>query len=86
MPIQDIEINPKNMPFEVAQPDGDISMAVPPLYSLKIMRPTRATRELLVEWSAEVVLDGEGFRVAGTGREGTDAYPEGRSCTNCPAR
>ncbi len=76
VPIQDIEINPKNMPFEVAQPDGDVSMAVPPLYSLKIVRPTRATRELLVEWSAEVVLDGEGFRVAGTGREGTLHIPK----------
>jgi hypothetical protein len=75
VPIQEIESNPKNMPFEVAQPDGDISMAVQPRYSLKIVRPTRATRDLLVEWTAEVVLDGEGFRVAGTGREGTLHIP-----------
>ena len=75
VPVQEIEINPKNMPFEVAQPDGDISMAVPPRYSLKIVRPTRATRDLLVEWTAEVVLDGEGFRVAGTGLEGTLHIP-----------
>jgi hypothetical protein len=76
VPIQDIESNPKNMPFEVAQPDGDISLAVPPRFSLKIVRPTRATRELLAEWTAEVVLDGEGFRVAGTGREGTLRIPK----------
>ena len=76
VPIQEIETNPKNMPFEVAQPDGDISMALPPRYSLKIVRPTRGTRELLVEWTAEVVLDGEGFRVAGTGREGTLDIPQ----------
>ncbi len=76
VPIQEIETNPKNMPFEVAQPDGDISMALPPRYSLKIVRPTRGTRELLVEWTAEVVLDGEGFRVAGTGREGTLHIPQ----------
>jgi hypothetical protein len=75
VPIQEIEVNPKNMPFEVAQPDGDISMAVPPRYSLKIVRPTRATRDLLVEWTAEVVLDGEGFRVAGTGLAGTLRIP-----------
>jgi hypothetical protein len=75
VPIQDIEANPKNMPFEVEQPDGDISMKIAPRYALKIVRPTRATRELLVEWTAEVVLDGEGFRVAGTGREGTLHIP-----------
>jgi len=76
VPVQEIEVNPKNMPFEVAQPDGDISIAVPPRYSLKIVRPTRATRDLLVEWTAEVVLDGEGFRVAGTGLAGTLHIPE----------
>ncbi|MCU1338987.1 MAG: hypothetical protein JWO19_4568 [Bryobacterales bacterium] len=75
VPIQEIETNPKSMPFEVAQPDGDISIAVPPRYELKIARATRATRELLAEWTAEVVLDGEGYRVAGTGREGTLHIP-----------
>jgi hypothetical protein len=50
-------------------------MAVQPRYSLKILRPTRATRELLAEWTGEVVLDGEGFRVVGTGREGTLHIP-----------
>ena len=75
VPIQDVESNPKNMPFEVAQPEGDISLAIAPRYSLKIARPTRATRQLLAEWTAEVVLDGEGYRVAGTGAEGTLRVP-----------
>ena len=74
--LQEIETNPAKMPFEVASPDGDISMAIAPRYALKILRPTRATRDLLVEWTAEVVLDGEGFRVAGTGREGTLRIPK----------
>jgi len=73
--LQEVETNPQKMPFEVASPDGDVSMAIAPRYSLKIVRPTRATRDLLVEWTAEVVLDGEGFRVAGTGREGTLRIP-----------
>jgi len=73
--LQEMETNPQKMPFEVASPDGDVSMAIAPRYSLKIVRPTRATRDLLVEWTAEVVLDGEGFRVAGTGREGTLRIP-----------
>jgi hypothetical protein len=76
VPIQEIETAPKNMPFEVAQPDGDISMGVPPRYSLKILRPTRATRELLAAWTAEVVLDGEGYRIVGTGSEGTLRIPK----------
>src|SRR5581483_9562926 len=74
--LQVPETNAKNTPFEVEHPDGDVSMSVPPRYSLKITRPTRATRDLLVEWSAEVVLDGEGYRVAGTGREGTLRIPQ----------
>jgi len=76
VPIQEIETAPQKMPFEVAQPDGDISVAVPPRYSLKILRPTRATRDLLAEWTAEVVLDGEGYRLAGTGSEGTLHIPK----------
>jgi len=76
VPIQEIETAPKNMPFEVAQPDGDISVALPPRYSLKILRPTRATRDLLAEWTAEVVLDGEGYRVVGAGSEGTLHIPK----------
>ena len=75
VPIQEIETSPQKMPFEVAQPDGDISLAVPPRYALKIVRPTRATRELLAEWTVEIVLDGEGQRVAGTGSEGTLRIP-----------
>jgi hypothetical protein len=74
--LQEVETNPQKMPFEVTPPDGDISMAVPPRYSLKILRPTRATRDVLAEWTAEVVLDGEGYRVAGTGREGTLRVPK----------
>jgi hypothetical protein len=74
--LQEIETNPQKMPFEVASPDGDVSMGLQPIYSLKILRPTRATRDLLVEWTAEVVLDGEGFRVAGTGSQGTLHIPK----------
>jgi uncharacterized protein DUF5060 len=73
--LQQVEMDPGKMPFEVSAPDGDISMALPPPYSLKITHPTRATRDLLVEWTAEVVLDGEGFRVVGTGSKGMMRIP-----------
>jgi hypothetical protein len=73
--LQQVEADPQKMPFEVSAPDGDISMALQPLYSVKITRPTRATRDLLVEWTAEVVLDGEGFRVVGIGSKGMMRIP-----------
>lgn len=76
VPVQEIETNPEKTPFDVAMPpEGDISDALPPVFSLKIRRESRATRSILVEWTAEIVADGEGYRVAGTGREGTLHIP-----------
>ncbi len=76
VPVQEIETNPEKIPFDVAMPaEGDISAALPPLFSFKIRRESRATRSILVEWTAEIVADGEGYRVAGTGREGTLHIP-----------
>jgi hypothetical protein len=74
--LQEVESTPAKTPFEIeAPPEGDLSLASLPKYSLKITRPTRATRSLLVEWSAEVAADGEGYRVAGTGPQGTLRIP-----------
>ena len=50
-------------------------MAHPLDFSLKIRKDTRATRSLLVEWTAEVSADGEGYRVIGTGMKGTLKVP-----------
>jgi hypothetical protein len=77
VPVQEIESNPTRTPFEVdTPPEGDISLAAPPFFSLKVTRQTRATRSLLVEWSAEVPVDGQGYRVVGAGREGTMRIPK----------
>ena len=46
-----------------------------PPYALKVKRDTRGTRSLLVEWTGEVTADGEGYRIVGTGREGTLRIP-----------
>ncbi|HYK63082.1 MAG TPA: DUF5060 domain-containing protein [Bryobacteraceae bacterium] len=75
--LQQIERDPQKTPFDVETPvEGSvISLAMPPLFSLKITRQTRATRSLLVEWTGEVTADGEGFRVIGTGRQGTFQIP-----------
>jgi hypothetical protein len=75
VPIQEIETNPTRIPFEVEEPSGDISVRIPPPYILKITRPTRATRELLVLWTAESAA-GEGSRIIGTGVKGMLRLPE----------
>lgn len=72
VPVQELEQNPAKVPYEITAPQGEqVSLSAPPLFSLKAKRDTRATRSLLVEWTAEVVLEGDGYRVAGTGKEGT---------------
>jgi len=50
-------------------------MGQPLKFALKIRKDTRATRSLLVEWTAEVSADGEGYRVIGTGMQGTLQVP-----------
>lgn len=77
VPVQEVELNPLKIPFEIAAPAGtELSVSKPAPFVVKIKRDSRATRSLLVEWTAEVPLDGEGFRVVGTGREGTLAIPQ----------
>jgi hypothetical protein len=55
--------------------ENELSLSHPPHLVLKVRKETRATRFLLVEWTAEVSADGEGYRVIGTGREGTLKVP-----------
>jgi hypothetical protein len=74
--LQEIETNPAKIPFEIASPpEGSVSLRFLPPFALKVKRDTRATRSLLVEWTGEVTLDGEGYRIVGTGREGTLQIP-----------
>ncbi len=76
VPVQEIEQNPLKIPFDITSPEGtELSLSKPAPFAVKIKRDTRATRSLLVEWTAEVPLEGEGYRVVGTGREGTLALP-----------
>jgi hypothetical protein len=76
VPVQEVEQSAERIPFDVASPSvNDISVSRPPYYALKIKRATRATRSLLVEWTGEVVIDGEGYRVVGSGPEGTMQIP-----------
>jgi hypothetical protein len=76
VPVQEITLAGEKPVFEIPVPEeNEVSMAHPPPFALKIVKDTRATRSLLVEWTAEVSADGAGYRVIGTGREGTLKVP-----------
>ncbi len=74
--LQEIEQNAQKVPFTIVEPSKDeVSAARPPKYAAKLRRETRATRSMMYLWTGEVVIDGLGFRVFGTGREGTFRIP-----------
>jgi hypothetical protein len=74
--LQQIEQNALKVPFTIAEPSkDDISLAKPPRYAAKLRRETRATRSMMYLWTGEVVIDGQGARVFGTGREGVFRIP-----------
>jgi hypothetical protein len=85
VPVQEVEQTPAKAPFDIATPaEGELSISKPARFAIKIKRDTRATRSLLIEWTGEVVIDGEGYRVVGVGREGTLQIPRGIA-KNLPA-
>lgn len=76
VPVQEVELAPAKIPFEIAAPEGDeISISRPVKFALKVKRETKATKSLLVEWTLEQPGGSEGYRVVGTGREGTFPFP-----------
>ena len=76
VPVQEVEQSPEKTPFDIALPDkNELSISHPPYFAIKVKRESRATRSLLIEWSAEAVISGEGYRVVGVGREGTMQIP-----------
>jgi Domain of unknown function (DUF5060)/Protein of unknown function (DUF4038) len=76
VPVQEIETDLKKVPFEIAAPPGNgLVVGVPTQFSVKLTRENRATRSMLFLWTGEVVADGQGFRVLGTGSPGTFVVP-----------
>jgi hypothetical protein len=76
VPVQEVETDLKKIPFEIAMPASNMLVAgVPTQFAVKLTRETRATRAMLFLWTAEVVSDGRGFRVLGTGSPGTFVVP-----------
>ncbi|MGH9672735.1 MAG: DUF4038 domain-containing protein [Bryobacteraceae bacterium] len=76
--MQEIEQNPKLVPFEIVEPAADELTAGQPVpFAVKLKRETRATRTMLYSWSAESTADGLGYRVLGGGAKGTFRIPAG---------
>jgi hypothetical protein len=74
--VQELEMQDKMLPFEIVEPQTDtISRRNPPAFSVKIRRPTRATRTMMFLWTGEVVTGGQGARVLGTGEKGQLKIP-----------
>jgi hypothetical protein len=73
---QEIEFDPAKVPFEIAEPSAEqLSLGGTVKYEAVIKRQTRATREMFWVWSADVVADGQGYRVFGLERSGTVKLP-----------
>jgi hypothetical protein len=74
--LQVIEQDPKKAPFEIGQPGGGaIEAGRETQFAAKIQRETRATRSMMWLWTAEATADGQGYRVIGTGAQGTLRWP-----------
>ena len=76
--MQEVEQTAQRVPFEIAEPTGDsISLKSTPKFAVKLKRETRATRSMIYLWAGEVAADNQGFRVLGTGAQGTLKIPKG---------
>jgi hypothetical protein len=82
--MQQIEVLPEKVPFEIDQPTGDLTVGKPAPYGAKIKRQTRGTRSMMWLWTGEVPAQGQGYRVLATGESGTLTPPSGLA-NNYPA-
>ncbi len=76
--LQEPEQNLQKIPVEVVEPAGpSMEVSKPIRFAAKLKRDTRATRSMMYLWTGEVPSERRGFRVLGTGREGTFQIPAG---------
>jgi hypothetical protein len=74
--MQVVEQSIQKVPFEIAQPaDTAISETKLPWYEAKFKKESRATRSMMWLWTGEATVDGQGYRVLGTGQKGTMSFP-----------
>jgi hypothetical protein len=74
--MQAVEQEIQKVPFEIAQPaDTAISETKLPWFEVKFKKESRATRSMMWLWTGEATVDGEGYRILGTGPKGTVSFP-----------
>ena len=75
-PIQEIELDPAKVPFEIVEPRGhEIDAGKQAPYGVKMTRANRATRSMEYLWTGEIVAEGEGPRVIALGASGSLDFP-----------
>jgi hypothetical protein len=82
--LQEIEANPQKIPYDIQAPADELSIGKTAAFGVKLTRQTRATRSMMYLWTGEVTADHQGYRVLGTGAEGT-MQPTSRLAINFPA-
>jgi Domain of unknown function (DUF5060)/Protein of unknown function (DUF4038) len=82
--LQEVEANPQKIPYDIETPGDDLSIAKTAPFAVKLTRQTRGTRSMMYLWTGEVTADHQGYRVLGTGAQGT-MLPTSRLAVNFPA-
>jgi hypothetical protein len=82
--LQEVEANPQKIPYDIETPGEDLSIAKPAPFAVKLTRQTRGTRSMMYLWTGEVTADHQGYRVLGSGSQGT-MQPTSRLAINFPA-
>ena len=76
--MQEIEVDPVKVPFDIAQPTGDtLPFGKPVPFAAHLKKETRASREMIYLWTGEVTADDGGYRILGAGSPGTFQIPSG---------
>jgi hypothetical protein len=74
--LQDIEVDPAKVPFDITGPDTDkLSLAKTAQFSVKLKRQSKALEHMSWLWTGEVTAAGHGYRVIATGADGTFHIP-----------
>ncbi len=74
--LQDIEVDPEKVPFDITGPDSDtLSLSKPAQFSVKLKRESKALQHMSWLWTGEVAVSNHGYRVIATGAAGTFRIP-----------
>lgn len=74
--LQEIEGNPEKVPFEMVEPSADtISLGKPAAFAVKLTQQKKTLQRMMYEWTGEVTISNQSYRVVGTGPGGTLQIP-----------